>query len=45
MHSAIYLWTTPFWLAWYICVSIKARSANVPDAALHDGNLTAEPLA
>jgi hypothetical protein len=45
MHSAIYLWTTPFWLAWYICVSIKARSANVPDAALHDGNLTTEPLA
>jgi Glycosyltransferase family 87 len=26
MHSALYLWTTPFWLAWYLYVSSKARS-------------------
>jgi hypothetical protein len=25
LHSALYLWTTPFWLAWYLYVSAKSR--------------------
>jgi hypothetical protein len=25
LHSAPYLWTTPFWLAWFLYVSAKAR--------------------
>jgi hypothetical protein len=45
MHSAFYLWTTPFWLAWYLYVCMKARSANASCAVMHDGSLTAEPLA
>jgi len=45
MHSAFYLWTTPFWLAWYLYVCMKARSANTPCTVMHDGGLTAEPLA
>ncbi len=44
MHSAFYLWTTPFWLAWYLQVTIKARSVKVTDAATHDGLLTGEAL-
>jgi len=30
MHSAFYLWTTPFWLAWYLYVTMKARCAGLP---------------
>jgi hypothetical protein len=26
LHSALYLWTTPFWLAWFLYVSTKART-------------------
>jgi hypothetical protein len=26
LHSAVYLWTTPFWLAWYLYVSAKAHA-------------------
>jgi hypothetical protein len=25
-HSALYLWTTPFWLAWYLYVAAKSRT-------------------
>jgi hypothetical protein len=25
LHSALYLWTTPFWLAWFLYVSAKSR--------------------
>lgn len=28
MHSLLYLWTSPFWLAWYLYVSAKAKSAK-----------------
>ncbi len=26
LHSALYLWTTPFWLAWFLYVSAKAHT-------------------
>ena len=26
LHSAVYLWTSPFWLAWYLYVSAKAHT-------------------
>jgi hypothetical protein len=26
LHSAVYLWTTPFWLAWYLYVSAKTHT-------------------
>jgi hypothetical protein len=32
LHSALYLWTTPFWLAWFLYVSAKSRSAGSPSA-------------
>jgi hypothetical protein len=44
MHSAFYLWTTPFWLAWYLYVLIKARSASMSDSAMQDG-LAPQPAA
>jgi hypothetical protein len=28
MHSLLYLWTSPFWLAWYAYVSAKAEPAK-----------------
>ncbi len=42
MHSALYLWVPPFWLAWYLYVSMKSNSqqkriAGARDACtLHD---------
>jgi hypothetical protein len=26
LHSALYLWTTPLWLAWFLYVSAKAHT-------------------
>jgi hypothetical protein len=45
MHSAFYLWTTPFWLGWYLYVCLKARSREMPATAIHDGRVAAGPLA
>jgi hypothetical protein len=45
MHSAFYLWTTPFWLAWYLQVTIKARSAKAANTPIRDGRFAAKPLA
>jgi hypothetical protein len=28
LHSALYLWTTPFWLAWFLYVSAKSRDQS-----------------
>ncbi len=30
LHSAVYLWTTPFWLAWFLYVSAQARCQSSP---------------
>jgi hypothetical protein len=45
MHSAFYLWTTPFWLAWYMYVSIKARSAKTSGLEMREGLFAPEPFA
>jgi hypothetical protein len=29
LHSAVYLWTTPFWLAWFLYVSAQARAQSI----------------
>lgn len=41
MHSSIYIWMPPMWLAWYLYVSWKARSAQTQDVAAHTGPLCA----
>lgn len=28
LHSAVYLWTSPFWLAWYLYISAKAHAQD-----------------
>jgi hypothetical protein len=28
MHSLLYLWTSPFWLVWYLYVSAKSKAAE-----------------
>jgi hypothetical protein len=45
LHSALFLWTTPFWFAWFLYVSAQARSANFSSASPCDtpaqqGNLS-----
>jgi hypothetical protein len=39
MHSAFYLWTTPFWLGWYWYVSRQAQSVTATDAVGHGGSM------
>jgi Glycosyltransferase family 87 len=45
MHSHFYLWTTPFWLAWYLYVSMKASSVPAPEATIGAGAFAARPTA
>lgn len=45
MHSAFYLWTTPFWLGWYLYVSAKARTARAFDADAQDSTTAVQPMA
>jgi hypothetical protein len=28
LHSVVYLWTSPFWLAWYLYISAKAHAQD-----------------
>jgi hypothetical protein len=44
MHSAIYLWTTPFWLAWYLYVTIKARPATTSEISMQGRAIAPLPL-
>jgi hypothetical protein len=39
MHSAFYLWTTPFWLGWNLYVSRQAQSETATDAEGHGGGM------
>jgi hypothetical protein len=34
LHSAFYLWTTPAWLAWYLCSTRPSYATNMYDAPL-----------
>lgn len=34
LHSAAWLWTTPAWLAWYLCTRAASRKADVREPAL-----------
>jgi hypothetical protein len=45
MHSAFYLWTTPFWLGWYLYVTFKARSARVYDGVAQGSANALQPMA
>jgi hypothetical protein len=45
MHSAFYLWTTPFWLGWYLWVSAKVRDARACDVDAQGSTIAARPIA
>ena len=45
MHSAFYLWTTPFWLGWYLWVSANAGAARAFDAEAQGSTIAAQTIA
>jgi hypothetical protein len=38
MHSLLYLWTSPCWLAWYLYVSAKAKATKPSERIVQNGN-------
>jgi hypothetical protein len=38
MHSLLYLWTSPFWLAWYLYVSARATVAKPCERTVQSGD-------